>query len=103
MIVGDGIAFLFGKGWRNYELYIANIVTGKIRKLLTANGNLLVDDSDIDYDAIAQESENGIGNAQSKVIRYAGLNRWARKSGRSAARSAYPCCPRSRSPPCRPK
>ena len=76
VIVGDGIAFFFGEGWRNYELYIANIVTGKIRKLSTANGNLLVDDSDIDYDAIAQESENGIGNAQSKVIRYAGLNRW---------------------------
>ena len=76
VVVGDGIAFFFGEGWRNYELYIANIVTGKIRKLSTANGNLLVDDSDIDYDAIAQESENGIGNAQSKVIRYAGLNRW---------------------------
>ena len=76
VIVGDGIAFFFGEGWRNYELYIANIVTGKIRKLSTANGNLLVDDSDIDYDAIAQESENGIGNAQSKVIRYAGLYRW---------------------------
>ena len=76
MIVGDGIAFFFGEGWRNYELYIANTVTGKIRKLSTTNGNLLVDDSDIYYDAIAQESENGIGNAQSKVIRYAGLNRW---------------------------
>ena len=76
VVVGDGIAFFFGEGWRNYELYIANIVTSKIRKLSTANGNLLVDDSDIDYDAIAQESENGIGNAQSKVIRYAELNRW---------------------------
>ena len=52
VIVGDGIAFFFGEGWRNYELYIANIVTGKIRKLSTANGNLLVDDNDIDYDAI---------------------------------------------------
>ena len=67
VIVGDGIAFFFGEGWRNYELYIANIVTGKIRKLSTANGNLLVDDSDIDYDAIAQESENGIGNARQKL------------------------------------
>ena len=76
VIVGDGIAFFFGEGWRNYELYIANIVTGKIRKLSTANGNLLVDDNDIDYDAIAKECENGIGNAQAKAIRYAGLNRW---------------------------
>ena len=76
VIVGDGIAFFFGEGWRNYELYIANTITGKIRKLSTANGNLLVDDNDIDYDAIAKECENGIGNAQAKAIRYAGLNRW---------------------------
>ena len=76
VIVGDGIAFFFGEGWRNYELYIANTITGKIRKLSTANCNLLVDDNDIDYDAIAKECENGIGNAQAKAIRYAGLNRW---------------------------
>ena len=29
VIVGDGIAFFFGEGWRNYELYIANTITGK--------------------------------------------------------------------------
>lgn len=76
VVVGDRIAFFFGEGWRNYELYIANTVTGKIRKLSTVNGTLLVDDNDIDYDAIAKECENGIGNAQAKAIRYAGLNRW---------------------------
>ena len=76
VVVGDGIAFFFGDGWRNYELYIANTITGEIRKLSTTRGELLVDDSDIDYNAIAQECENGIGNAQAKAIRYAGLNRW---------------------------
>ena len=76
VIVGDGIAFLFGEGWRNYELYIANTITSEIRKLSTTNGELLVDDNDIDYDAIAKECENGNGNAQAKAIRYAGLNRW---------------------------
>ena len=76
VVVGDGIAFFFGEGWRNYELYIANTITGKIRKLSTTRGELLVDDNDIDYDAIAKECENGIGNAQAKAIRYAGLNRW---------------------------
>ena len=76
VIVGDGIAIFFGEGWRNYELYIANTLTGKIRKLSTTNGELLVDDNDIDYDAIAKECENGIGNARAKIIRYAGLNRW---------------------------
>ena len=75
-IVGDGIAFFFGEGWRNYELYVANTLTGKIRKLSTADGEMLVDDNDIDYDAIAKVCENGIGNAKTKVICYAGLNRW---------------------------
>ena len=75
-IVGDGIAFFFGEGWRNYELYVANTLTGKIRKLSTTDGEMLVDDNDIDYDAIAKVCENGIGNAKAKVICYAGLNRW---------------------------
>ena len=39
-IVGDGIAFFFGEGWRNYELYVANTLTGKIRKLSTADGEM---------------------------------------------------------------
>ena len=76
VIVGNGIAFFFGEGWRHYELYIANTITGKIRKLSTANGNLLVDDSEIDIKAIAKVCENGLHNAQSKAIRYAGVNRW---------------------------
>lgn len=76
VIVGNGIAFFFGEGWRNYELYLANTLTGKIRKLSTTDGELLVDDEDIDYDAITQECENGVGNAHAKAICYAGINRW---------------------------
>ncbi len=76
VLVGDGMAFFFGEGWRNYELYVANTITGKIRKLSTANGELMVDDNDIDYAAIAKECANGIGNAKAKTIRYEGLNRW---------------------------
>lgn len=76
ILAGDKMALFFGEGWRNYELYIVNTITGKIRKLSTTRGELLVDDNDIDYDAIAKECENGIGNAQAKAIRYAGLNRW---------------------------
>lgn len=76
IIVGDGMAFFFGKGWRNHELYIANTSTGKIRKLATTDGRLLVDDEDIDYASIANTCGNGIGNARAKSIRYAGINRW---------------------------
>ena len=76
ILAGNGMAIFFGKGWRNYELHIANTLTGKIRKLSTTDGELLVNDDDIDYDAIVKLCENGICNARSKAIRYAGLNRW---------------------------
>ena len=76
ILAGDGMAFFFGEGWRNYELHVANTLTGKIRKLSTTDGELLVNDDDIDYDAIVKLCENGIGNARTKAIRYAGINRW---------------------------
>lgn len=76
ILAGDGMALFFGEGWRNYELYVANTLTGKIRKLSTTGGELLVNDDDIDYDTIAKIYENGIGNARAKAIRYAGINRW---------------------------
>lgn len=76
ILAGDRMAFFFGEGWRNYELHVANTLTGKIRKLSTTDGELLVNDDDIDYDAIVKLCENGIGNARAKAIRYAGINRW---------------------------
>ena len=76
ILAGDGMAFFFGAGWQNYELHVANTLTGKIRKLATANGDLLVSDDEIDFEAIAKVCENGSHNAQSKAIRYAGINRW---------------------------
>lgn len=69
---GDGMAFFFGD---NRELYIANTQTGKIRKVSTGE-SLLVNDNEIDIKAIAKVCENGLHNAQSKAIRYAGVNRW---------------------------
>lgn len=69
---GDGMAFFFGD---NRELYIANTQTGKIRKVSTEE-SLLVNDNEIDIEAIAKVCENGLHNAQSKAIRYAGINQW---------------------------
>ena len=66
------MAFFFGD---NRELYIANTQTGKIRKVSTGE-SLLVNDNEIDIKAIAKVCENGLHNAQSKAIRYAGVNRW---------------------------
>lgn len=76
ILAGDGMAFFFGEGWRNYELYIANTQTCKILKISTSGGTILVDDKDIDFEAIAKECVNGLGNAEAKTIRYAGINRW---------------------------
>ena len=53
ILAGDKMALFFGEGWRNYELYIANTITGKIRKLSTTRGELLVDDNDMPMDARA--------------------------------------------------
>ena len=68
----EGMAFFWGN---NRDFYIANTKNGMIRKL-SSGGWLLVEDCDIDYDAISKECENGIDNAQAKAIRYAGLFRW---------------------------
>ena len=42
ILAGDRMAFFFGEGWRNYELHVANTLTGKIRKLSTTDGELLI-------------------------------------------------------------
>ncbi|MBR4848433.1 MAG: hypothetical protein IKV07_03640, partial [Bacteroidaceae bacterium] len=52
----DGMAFFFGKG---YGLHIANTVTGKIREISTEEGYLLVEENDIDYNAIGKECTHG--------------------------------------------
>ena len=69
----DGMVFFFGKGG---ALYIANTVTGKIRKLATENGYLLIEDSDIDYPTIEKECPHGLRYAQDKIARFARVNRW---------------------------
>ena len=70
---GDDMAFFLGEG---HELHIANTTTGKIRKLSTMAGRLLVENCDIDYRAIAKECTCGLHNAQEKIARYARVNRW---------------------------
>lgn len=77
-MVDEGMAFFHGKGDDNLELFIANTQTGKIRKLASASGNLLVDDNDIDYDSISKKCKRGINNAKNKSIRYSSLSRWDR-------------------------
>ena len=75
-LVGDGMAFFYGEGYGNQEVYVANTLTGKIRQLSTSGGKLLVDDDEIDYESIAKTCRSGLTNAKNKAVRYAGLCRW---------------------------
>jgi len=71
--LGEGMAFFWCKG---YELIIANTNTGKMRKMSTESGSLLVENKDIDYEAINKECVHGNYTASSKSICYGKLNRW---------------------------
>ena len=76
ILVGEGMAFFFGQGYGNHELFVANTYTGTLRQLSTASGCMLVDDSEIDYEAIVHHCKHGFRNAKEKTISYAGVNRW---------------------------
>ena len=70
---GDGMAFFFGK---YKEFYVANTAAGTIRKFSTADGTVLAADEEIDYAAISRSCAHGVGNARSKTVRYACMNRY---------------------------
>lgn len=74
--LGEGMAMFWGKEWRNYELFVANTHTCKIRKLSTEGGTMLVDDREIDLDLIAKKCPHGYRNAKDKVLKYGGVNRY---------------------------
>lgn len=74
--LGEGMAMFWGKEWRNYELFVANTHTCKIRKLSTEGGTMLVDDREIDLDLIEKKCPHGYRNAKDKVLKYEGLNRY---------------------------
>lgn len=73
VLSGDGMAFFFGK---YKEFYVANTAAGTIRKFSTADGTVLAADEEIDYEAISRSCAHGVGNARSKTVRYACMNRY---------------------------
>ena len=72
-LCGDGMAIFFGRG---KSFYVANTATGKLRQMSSETGFLLVEASEIDYNAIAKVCQNGFDNAVRKSIQYASLNRY---------------------------
>ena len=69
-LVGEGVAsFLKDR----HEWYLANIKTGKYRKL-TSHCHVTVDDSDIDYETIMKKCPNGLYNAETKSISYSSVS-----------------------------
>lgn len=63
------------KSFRNEEneWYLENVQTGKVRKM-SSHGYLLVDDSEIDMEAIKAGCAHGVYNAERKLIAYADVS-----------------------------
>lgn len=74
--IDDDMAMFRGKEWHDYELFIANTQTGKIRKISTKGGTMLADDSEIDLELIEEKCRYGYHNAKNKNIKYASVNRY---------------------------
>lgn len=56
--IGDGIFCFTGKNiWHDKTMILVNSKTGKMRKFLDHDGNVLIKDSDIDYDNIKEHLE----------------------------------------------
>ena len=72
-LCGDSMAIFFGRG---KSFYVANTITGKLRQMSSETGFLLVEASEIDYNAIAKVCQNGFDNAVRKSIQYESLNRY---------------------------
>lgn len=76
--VGEGVFFLGG----NCGCLIAfNSLTGKMRTFVATDGSFLIDDEEIDFEAIRLECLNGYNNACQKAIKYGGISRWGDFSG----------------------
>lgn len=73
--VGDGIA-CFSGGSRDKTMILANTRTGKVRQFLSADGNVLVSDSEIDYKSVNEQLEHP-GDVKYKCSEYYfGFNDW---------------------------
>lgn len=71
--VGEGMAFFHGEG---NELIVVNTKNGRMRTFVDVNGNLKVEDKDIDYEAVHREHEHYCRCADSKRVEFGGLRRW---------------------------
>ena len=70
----EGMVFFWGEG---KSFYVGNTQTGMLRQFSSANGYLLVDERDIDYNSISRACRHGFMNAAGKYIEYAALNRYS--------------------------
>lgn len=75
-LLDKDIALFRGNEWRSYELFFTNIVTGKIRKLSDDDGNVLVKDSEIDYEHIDKVCLHGAIFAHRKIMVYREMSSW---------------------------
>lgn len=70
--VGEGMAFFHGEG---NELIVDNTKNGKMHTFVEVNGNLKVEDKDIDNEAVHSEHEHYCRCADSMKVEFGGLRR----------------------------
>ena len=58
------------------DFYLLNSKTGVVRQISTAGGKVLVDDQEIDWEAVERNCENGLYNAKNKELNYGAMSRW---------------------------
>lgn len=71
--MGEKMAIFWGE---DYEMYVVNTETGKLRKFSDAAGHVLVALEDIDLESIKRHCPEGLSNAKNRTLEYAHMNRY---------------------------
>lgn len=75
-LVGDGVASFYKKDER--EWYLANTETGRWRKM-KEGWRLVLDDSEIDFEAVKVQCKHGLYNAERRLICYSDVSLYDNK------------------------
>ena len=58
------------------DFYLMNSKTGVVRQISSADGRVLVDNQEIDWETVERECEHGLYNARRKDLNYGAMSRW---------------------------
>lgn len=75
-LVGDGVASFYKKDERKW--YLANTETGRWR-MMKEGWRLVLDDSEIDFEAVKAKCKKGLYNAERRLICYSDVSLYDNK------------------------